>query len=79
MAHYAPPSSDLGLARAYFNSLPAEHQSRKFFEGAQYQSPKGVLSKVYHSLFVQPAMFEELTRFYPYQNTVSATKEQWEK
>jgi hypothetical protein len=72
------PSSDLGLARTYFNSLPSDHAARRYYEGAKYHSPRGVLSKIYHSLFVQQKQFEEMTKFYPYQNTVVATKEEWE-
>ena len=72
------PSSDLGIAKAYFNSLPEDNVARRFYEGAKYQSPQGAVAKVYHALVVQPKQFEELSRFYPYQRTLEATKKEWE-
>lgn len=73
-----PPSSDLGIARSHFNKLPLDDINRKYFEGTPYYSPTGFWKKIYHSLFVQPKLFEEVNQFYPYQKVVVGTREEWE-
>ncbi len=74
------PSDDKGIAKAFFEALPIDDVNRKYYEGKlKYVSPKGFLRKMYHSLFVQPKLFEELKLFYPYQRNVVATRMEWEK
>lgn len=62
--------SNLGLAGKYFEKLPSDDISRRYFNGEKYESSLASKLKI---LFAADSLLAELNKFYPYQPVIKAT------
>ena len=63
MTHQPHVLSNLNLAQKYFDSLPSDDVSRRYFSGEKFSS--GWANKV-KFFFSVDSILGELNRFYPY-------------
>jgi hypothetical protein len=62
--------SNLGFAGKYFEKLPSDDISRRYFNGEKYESSLASKVKI---LFAVDSVLAELNKFYPYQPVIKAT------
>lgn len=62
--------SNIGFAGKYFEKLPSDDISRRYFNGEKYESS---LASKLKFLFATDSVLSELNKFYPYQPVVKAT------
>ena len=71
MAHQPHALSNLNIAQKYFDSLPSDDLSRKYYAGERFAS--GLVSRI-KFFFSIDSYLGELNRFYPYQPVVNQTQ-----
>ena len=76
MTHQPHLFSNLFLAGQYFEKLPADDISRRYFAGEQYSTSWANRVKM---LFATDSVLTELNRFYPHQPIVKRTYEVYQE
>lgn len=74
--HQPHELSNLRLANEYFDSLPSDDISRRYAAGEKYVASWYNRAKFFFSI---DSHLSELTRFYPYQSTVTKTYEMYKE
>lgn len=68
------PSDQKNLPLSYLNSLSPDSIHRKYFDNSlKYEAPKGIYQKL-KTVFSQYSEFEDISKFYPNQKLIEATK-----
>lgn len=71
MTHQPHALSNLNLAQKYFDSLPSDDISRKYYAGENFTS--GFVNRI-KFFFSIGSYLGELNKFYPYQPVVKETQ-----
>ena len=64
--------ANLRLVEKYFEQLPSDDLSRRYYNGEKYETS---LANRIMLLFSTRSIYDELHRFYPYQPLVKATRD----